>query len=90
MYSWDENKSEQNVLKHGISFEIARDYIFEQRNIFITNAAYNKGEKRHAVIGKYQGKYYVGIFTIRRKKIRIISVRRARHEEEKQAKQKGL
>lgn len=90
MYVWDENKSLGNELKHGINFEEAKDHIFEGHNIVVAGVAYDKGEVRHAVIGKYRDKYYVGIFTIASEGIRIISVRRARHEEEKQAKEKGL
>lgn len=90
MYSWDPAKSQENLKKHGISFEEARDAVFEGPNLLVNNIARQKGEMRHAVIGKCRGKYYVGIFTIRAEGIRIISVRRARHEEEKQAKEKGL
>lgn len=91
MYEWDKNKNELNIKKHGISFEEARDFIFEGKNILAFNVAYNKGEIRHAIIGKYDGKYYVGIFTVTNEgRIRIISVRRARYEEEKQAKCKGI
>lgn len=90
MYAWDTKKSEDNRQKHGISFEEARDFIFEGKNILAVDVAYDKEERRHAVIGKYKEKYYVGIFTIKTGKIRIISVRRARDAEEKQAKLKGL
>ena len=90
MYVWDPEKNRANSAKHGISFEEARDHIFEGTNMLATNVAYDRGEPRHAVIGKYRGKYYVGIFTITSRGIRIISVRRARHEEEKQAKIQGL
>jgi len=90
MYSWDSRKSVENKKKHGISFEEARDNIFEEKNLLAVGVAYEKGEQRHAVIGKHEGKYYVGIFTIRNNEIRIISVRRARDEEERQAKSKGI
>lgn len=90
MYTWDFAKNRLNKTKHGISFEEARDFIFEGKNILAGGVAYQKGEARHAVIGKHRGKYYVGIFTIRNGEIRIISVRRARDEEERQAKEKGL
>ncbi len=90
MYTWDPYKSAANRLKHGITFTEARDAIFEGPNIVAQHVAYNKGEPRHAVIGKYRGKYYVGIFTITAEGIRIISVRRARHEETAQAQAKGL
>ncbi len=90
MYVWDENKNRQNKQKHGISFEEARDFIFEGKNVFAPEVAYDRGETRHAVIGKFRSKYYVGIFTVTPMGFRIISVRRARHEEENQAKQKGI
>lgn len=90
MYTWNPEKSGENKRKHGISFEEARDFIFEGKNVLAVGVAYDQEESRHAVIGKYQEKYYVGIFTIQEGQIRIISVRRARDEEEKQAKFKGL
>ena len=91
MYIWDENKSKQNKEKHGLSFEEAKEFVFEQRNVLAMDVAYDKGEPRHAVVGKYKEKYYVGIFTITQEGfIRIISVRRARYEEEREAKRKEL
>lgn len=90
MYVWDPEKSRINRTKHGISFEEARDHIFEAKNILAPGVAYEKGEMRHAVVGRYGGKYYVGIFAITPEGVRIISVRRARREEERQAKEKGL
>lgn len=90
MYSWDPPKSRENKRKHGISFEEARDSIFEGPNLLAVGVAYQKGEIRNALIGKHLGRYYVGIFTIREKTIRIISVRRARNEEESEAKRRGL
>ncbi|OGQ57386.1 MAG: hypothetical protein A3I75_07605 [Deltaproteobacteria bacterium RIFCSPLOWO2_02_FULL_50_16] len=89
-YIWDKEKERTNREKHGISFEEARDHIFESDNILVPEVAYHKGEIRHAVMGRFKGRYYVGIFTITPQGIRIISVRRARYEEEKQAKEKGL
>lgn len=90
MYIWDEGKSQANKKKHGISFEEARDSIFEGKNILASGVAYDKGEQRHAVIGKHNEKHYVGIFTVTPQGLRLISVRRARDEEQKQAKEKGL
>ena len=90
MYEWDSRKSEANKAKHGISFAEASDYIFEGPNLLATDVAYEKDEPRHAVIGKFKGQYYAGIFTIREFRIRIISVRRARSEEKEQAKKAGI
>lgn len=90
MYLWDGQKNQSNKTKHGISFEEARDSIFEGKNVLASGVAYEKGEARNAVIGKHAGKYYVGIFTLTPEGVRIISVRRARNEEEKQAREKGI
>jgi uncharacterized DUF497 family protein len=91
MYVWDPVKSGINKAKHGISFEEARDHVFEKNNVTVFDVAYSKdGESRHAVIGKFGGHYYTGIFTITELGVRIISVRRSRDEEKKQAIQKGL
>ncbi len=35
MYDWDENKSNINLSKHGISFAEAKEAIFEDKNILI-------------------------------------------------------
>lgn len=64
MYTWDPKKNDLNKRRHGISFEEARDHIFEGKNILAVGVAYDQEETRHAVIGKYKEKYYVGIFTI--------------------------
>ena len=90
MYSWDPAKSLANKRKHGISFAEAREHIFEGRNILATGVAYSKGEPRYALLGRFRKRFYVGIFTVTDEGIRIISVRRARHAEEKQAQEKGL
>lgn len=90
MYIWDPEKSAANKRKHGISFEESRDGIFEGPNVLAIGVAYDKGEPRHAVIGRWNEKYYVGIFTITTDGIRIISVRRARNEEERQARTHGI
>lgn len=43
MYLGDEKKNRINLKKHGISFEEARDSIFEGSNIFAPEIAYSKG-----------------------------------------------
>lgn len=91
MYIWDAKKDRLNQKKHGISFEEAKESIFEGKNVIVYGVAnQTQGEMRHAVIGRHRGKYYTAIFTIRERVVRIISVRRARHEEEEEARKKGL
>jgi uncharacterized protein len=78
-FEWDENKNQQNILKHGISFEQAKE-IFATR--YITIPAKSEHEERIIAVGKYQGILYVAVvYTPRKEKIRIISARRAKAKE---------
>ena len=81
-FEWDIEKSEQNQEKHGVSFDESV-VIWETTRLEVENLAYSEdGEKRSATIGWIETKLYVAIWTKRHEKIRIISVRRARKNEE--------
>ncbi|MFL0693325.1 MAG: BrnT family toxin [Agrobacterium tumefaciens] len=47
----------------------------------MTVDARSQDEIRYGIIGLIEGKFWVGYFTLRHNKIRIISVRRARKAE---------
>ncbi len=79
LFEYDEEKSLSNLKKHGIDFMKAQE-IWKDR--FIEFAARSEFENRYAIIGPVEQKVYVCIFTIRDDKIRIISCRRARKNEE--------
>lgn len=81
MFIWDPNKNKENKEKHGISFEEAAFLWDIERSIDLTARA-QSGEERLAKIGKLSEKCYVAIYTMREGNIRIISVRRARPNEE--------
>ena len=78
-FEFDEEKSKSNLEKHGIDF-------FEAQKLwkdpdFIELKAKTADELRYMVIGKINTMYWSAITTVRDKKIRIISVRRARKSE---------
>ena len=80
-FEWDENKSQANILKHGIDFNTATKLWNDQDRIEIqTNFA---TENRNALIGRINDKLWTAIFTRRLYTNRIISVRRARKKEAK-------
>jgi uncharacterized DUF497 family protein len=81
MFEFDNKKSELNKDKHGIDF-IEAQQIWEDPDCIMIPAR-TRGESRFLLIGKYQQRIWSAIFTIRNKKIRIISVRRTRKNEEK-------
>lgn len=78
-FEFDENKSKSNFDKHGIDF-IEAQTIWEDQDL-LEIPAKTTDEPRFLVIGKIQNKYWSAVITYRLKKVRIISVRRARIEE---------
>jgi hypothetical protein len=77
-FEYDINKSNTNKDKHGISLEDAKT-IWLSDNVVIP--AITRGEKRFMIIGKMGKDIYSCIFTLRKKRIRIISCRKARDGE---------
>lgn len=78
-FEWDIQKSATNAEKHGISFAAATalwddDYRLEMH-------VQTEGEKRNIVIGRIGTQHWSAVITYRGKKVRIISVRRAREKE---------
>ena len=75
VYEFDKDKSKSNKDKHGIDFVQAQK-LWEDPECVAIHAR-TTGEAR-----KWDNKIWSVIFTIRNKKIRIISVRRSRKNEE--------
>ena len=78
-FEFDQQKSEANKKKHGISFEEAQSLWQDSYRILIP--AKNLDEPRFVLISKIQGKYWSAVYTVRENKIRLISVRRSRKNE---------
>jgi len=79
MFEFDPNKSEANKLKHGIDFYMARRLWKDPRRIEIP--ARWVEEPRFLIIACMDKDIWSAIYTIRNKRIRIISVRKARDNE---------
>ena len=78
-FEWDEQKRLANLEKHGLDFFDVTE-VFEAPHIKVPSA-YSGEEERFLAIGLLEGRYVTVIFTTRSESIRIISFRRARHEE---------
>jgi uncharacterized protein len=78
LFEFDIKKSQLNKTKHGIDFNETQ-LIWE--GPYIEFAAKSEIENRFAVIGPIDNLLYTCIFTLRGKKIRIISCRRSRKKE---------
>lgn len=78
-YEWGEQKRLINLEKHGLDFVDVIE-IFEAPHSKVPST--KKGaEERFLAIGLLEGRHVTIVFTVRAKAIRIISFRRARHEE---------
>ena len=78
-FEYDENKSKQNLAKHGIDFDAAQA-LWNDPALLVLPAK-RIDETRFLVIGTINQKHWSAIITYRGKNIRIISVRRSRIEE---------
>ncbi len=79
-FEFDKQKSKRNKEKHGIDF-VEAQRIWEDPE-FVMIPARTIGESRYLLIGKYNNRIWSAIFTLRNQKIRLISVRRSRKNEE--------
>lgn len=79
-FEWDSNKAAPNHLKHGIYFNEARVLWDDPGRILLPSRF--PDEPRYLAIGKIEQTCWTVIFTERGDIIRIISVRRARQNEQ--------
>jgi len=79
-FEFDQAKSEANRLKHGIDFVQAQELWKDLYALQIQ--AKSETEPRFALIASMQGRVWSVFFTEKNSKIRIISARRSRINEE--------
>jgi uncharacterized DUF497 family protein len=80
-FEWDEAKRERNLTKHGVDFLLA-EMLFDGRPV-TTAPSPRAAEERYITTGEINGRYFSAVWMWRGDIVRLISVRRARHEEEK-------
>ncbi|UJF19507.1 BrnT family toxin [Vibrio sp. SS-MA-C1-2] len=80
-FEFDEIKSNSNLKKHGLDFNVAQLLWNDPDLIEIPVNTHD--EPRYIVIGMLNGKHWTGVITYRGQNIRIISVRRSRKGEVK-------
>lgn len=78
-FEFDEQKSQNNLEKHGIDFVQAQELWSDPYLIEIP--AKTVDEPRFLIIGRIKKKHWSAVITHRSRNIRIISVRRSRAEE---------
>jgi len=78
-FEFDPKKSESNLSKHGIDFDVAQQ-LWNDPDLWEIPAKV-VDEPRYLVIGKIDRQHWSAIITYRDETVRIISVRRSRQEE---------
>ena len=80
-FEFDPAKSESNLRKHGIDFVEAQQ-LWQDPNAQVF-PVFHPVEDRFILLAKYLNKLWAAVFTPRENHTRIISVRRARKNEER-------
>lgn len=84
-FEWDETKRLKVLAERGVDF-VAMVALFDGRPV-LTAASDGYDEPRNITIAERHGKLFAVVWTMRGEKIRIITARSARHEEERQYRQ---
>ncbi len=78
-YEWDERKRLSNLEKHHLDFfDVVA--VFDAPHMVVPSV-YGGEEERFLAVGMLEGRYVTVVYTQRNEAVRIISFRRARHEE---------
>jgi uncharacterized DUF497 family protein len=77
---WDEVKRRTNYAKHGLDFRDA-EKVFQGIALTAEDNRQDYGEKRFISLGLLEDMVVVVVYTERREKTRIISMRKANHRE---------
>ena len=79
-FEWDNVKCRRNIEKHGIDFDEATEVFYGP---VLLRRSDKKSEERWIAAGETEQRILAVVFTLRGQKIRIISARRARRNEER-------
>lgn len=80
VFEWDDEKNVSNISKHSIDFnDISK--VFENEMLIKKDLRQNYGEDRYIGLGTLSDFVIVVVWTLRNKKIRIISARHANKNE---------
>jgi len=75
-FEWDAGSTEKNVLRHGVSQGEAEELFFVAPLVLLEDEQRSASERRFLIFGPTgSGRLLTAAFTVRRKRIRIASVR---------------
>lgn len=81
-FDWDKGNKDKNVVKHGIINEDAESVFLDNKSLLAEDLEHSTFEDRYQIIGRSEHGSLLSIFfTIRNKKLRIISARKTNKKE---------
>lgn len=83
-FEWDGAKAQNNLAKHGVSFEAAAGVFFDVFAFDQVDLESEPGEVRYIITGMVNGVPLTVVYTERGDQIRIISARKATKHEQKE------
>ena len=85
IFEWDEKKADDNLRKHGVSFDEAKTVFNDSFSVTIYDPDHSGDEERYIDIGlSSKGRLIVVSYSERGKRIRIISSREATRKEQEE------
>ena len=78
-FEYDSDKSRRNADKHGIDF-VDGQALWEDSGLLVLPSCYPEGS-RYLAIGQIDMLHWTAVFTERGERVRLISIRRSRHDE---------
>ena len=83
-FEWDPAKAEQNLRKHGVSFEEASTVFGDPLNLLMMDPDHSEGEQRYLLLGlSTQRRLLVVAFAERPPRTQLVSARLATRRERK-------
>ena len=79
LYEWNEVKRRANLAKHGVDFTAIHDFEWDTANIELDE---HDEERRWIARGLIESRLHVAVLTLRGRRIRVISLRKANRREE--------
>lgn len=88
-FDWDQGNASKNIAKHKIKNEGAEEVFVNQPIVLVKDRRHSQKEQRLMILGKTDKKRLLSvIFTLRDKKIRIVSARPMSRKERRLNEQK--
>jgi uncharacterized protein len=89
-FEWDGAKARRNFCLHHVSFPAASGVFLDPHRLEDADAREDFGENRYVTIGFASQVLLVVVFTLREKRIRIISARKANRNEKEEYRNRRL